>query len=210
MTRLHLWKYPWLVLGIIIVVAALLLWIAPAERVLGQGIKAVYVHVALMWVGMLGLAVATILGVVVAISERARLSRWMQIIGWTSLIFFTGGVVMSVVAAQVNWGAMSWGEPRTAAALQSTAVAVILMSLAYLINAYRIKGLLHVMMGLYMAVTIGRAPLVMHPANPIGESNSSLIQFTFLGMFVLCGLGEAYLITVVSRLMKPLPDRRRY
>ncbi len=207
--RPQLWKRPWLVLGIIIVATTLLLWAAPEERVLGQGIKAVYVHVALMWAGMVGLAVATILGVGVAITERVGLSRRMQIIGWVSLIFFAGGVGMSVVAAKVNWGAMAWDEPRTAAALQIIAVAVILLSLAYLISARRIKGLLNVILGVYMAIAIGRAPLVMHPANPIGEATSSAIQFTFLAMFALCGLGEAYLIYYLSRRMKSVQELRQ-
>ena len=52
--------------------AALLLWLAPAEQTLGSGITSVYVHVALTWTGMTGLIIAAVLG----LAPIIHISSW--------------------------------------------------------------------------------------------------------------------------------------
>ena len=49
----------------LVAAGAALVWLAPAERTLGPGIRWVYVHVGLMWAGTLG-------GVVSMIAARAN------------------------------------------------------------------------------------------------------------------------------------------
>ena len=57
-------KRIWWGLGAIGVVTAVLLLIAPEEATLGAGIRSVYVHVALIWVGLAGFVVAGLLGMI--------------------------------------------------------------------------------------------------------------------------------------------------
>jgi len=40
---------------LLVVLGMLVVWLAPAERTLGEGIRWVYVHVALVWAGTLAL-----------------------------------------------------------------------------------------------------------------------------------------------------------
>jgi hypothetical protein len=47
----------WIIPLALLLFMALLVWQAPVEQSLGQGIKIVYVHVGLIWAGMLGFAV---------------------------------------------------------------------------------------------------------------------------------------------------------
>jgi hypothetical protein len=94
----------WLVLGALAVVAAAVLWLAPAEQTLGTGISSVYVHVALTWTGMTGLATAAVLGLLAAVLGRPDLQEWAHTSAWIGLGAFAAGLIMSALAAGVNWG----------------------------------------------------------------------------------------------------------
>ena len=86
----------WGVLIAIIILSAILLWLAPAEQTLGQGIKVVYLHVALIWTGMTGMVLAGLLGLAVLISGRFGLEKWTHTLGWVAFAFFLGGIGMSL------------------------------------------------------------------------------------------------------------------
>ncbi|MFQ5752587.1 MAG: hypothetical protein ACE5HI_11375, partial [bacterium] len=53
----------WLVLASIVTAAAIMVWAAPLERTLGEGIKVVYIHVSLTWAGMLSFILTGIVGI---------------------------------------------------------------------------------------------------------------------------------------------------
>ena len=105
------------VLTTITILAALLLILAPTERTLGAGIKIVYLHVALIWTGMVGLLIAGLLGLALALTQRPSLLGWLQAVSWVGFGFFAVGTVVSLIAEIVNWGAVFWSEPRTASIL---------------------------------------------------------------------------------------------
>ena len=132
----------WLVLGGIVVIAATLLWFAPAEQTLGSGITSVYVHVALTWTGMTGLIIAAVLGLAAALLGRSRLQQWGHVIGWVGLGMFAAGLLMSAVAAGINWGNVFWQEPRFNSALQILAVSLIIQLINDLPLPYRLRGIL--------------------------------------------------------------------
>jgi hypothetical protein len=176
---------PWLLLGGLITAVIFLIYLSPQEATLGTGIRAVYVHVALTWTGMVGFVLAGILGLVVLATANQKWAAWMQTLGWVAFGFYVAGVAMSAIASKVNWGGVFWQEPRMMAAVNSMAVAAILLSLNLWVPWVRLRGLLQAAIPAIVAWITYSAPLVLHPRNPIFSSEATNIQLTFIIMFLL-------------------------
>ncbi|MBK8985976.1 MAG: hypothetical protein IPM39_07820 [Chloroflexi bacterium] len=172
-------QWPWLVLGGLLTMAGFLLCLAPEEATLGQGIRIVYVHVALTWTGMAGFVIAGLLGLLTLLSGRQRFAAWMQTLGWVAFGFYAAGIAMSAWASKVNWGNVFWQEPRMAAAFNGLAVAVVVLAANVWIPWARLRGLLHVILPLIIFWLTYSAPLLLHPRNPISTSDSWGIQAGF-------------------------------
>jgi len=189
----------WLALSAIVVAAALLLWLAPAEQTLGSGITSVYVHVALTWAGMTALTVAAALGLAAAILGRPKLQDWAHVIAWVGLGSFAAGLIMSALAAGINWGNVFWREPRFNSALQILAVGLIIQVINAFPISYRLRGLLQAFPAAILIWLTTVTPLVLHPGNAARSSPSTAIRFTFLGLYILCCLAGVWIVVAIRR-----------
>jgi hypothetical protein len=187
----------WIGIIIIILLAALLLMSAPEERDLGSGIKSVYVHVALTWTGMTGIVVAGLVGLVAAVLNRTELQGWATTITWVALAMFAAGMVMSVIAAGINWGGVFWQEPRTNTVLQVLAAGLIVQGINSWPISPRLKGILNFLLAIVLLVLVFTTPLVLHPGNAARTANSLAIRFTFFGLYGLCLLAAAWIVLAV-------------
>lgn len=188
----------WAVLGIIIILGAIVLLLAPEEQTLGSGIRSVYVHVALTWTGMAALVLAGFLGLGLVISARPKLFEWAYTVAWVGLGMFGLGLVLSIIAAGINWGAIFWQEPRTNSVLQVLAAGLIVQVINSWPVPYRLKGLLYFVLAAFMTWSVLITPLILHPGNAARSSPSSAIRFTFLGLFVLCSLAAAWIVLYIQ------------
>jgi hypothetical protein len=195
-------KISWFSLGAIVVAATTLVWLAPTERTLGQGIKVVYVHVGLTWAGMVSFSLAGLLGIGVAFTAQKKLQAWTQTVGWAALLLFAMGFGMSIVAAKVNWGDFFWDEPRMMASLQFLLVALIVQMVNNWLPWYRGRGLLSALLATFLMFSILGTPLVLHPESPIRASSSLAIKLSFLGMFILSCLTAAWLVWYFRKLKR--------
>jgi arginine exporter protein ArgO len=184
----------------LVAIAALVLWLAPAERTLGEGIKLVYVHVSLTWTGMVGLMVMGVFGLGMALTGWKRLLALIRTIGWVSIAFYGGGLVVSALAAWVNWGGVFLSEPRTRTSLNIMALALIVQVAGGWLPWVRWTGLLYTTPIALVAWTSVSTPLVLHPNNPITTSSSTAIQLTFFALFALSSLAA---IWAAIRLHRP-------
>ncbi len=174
------------VLAGILAVAAILIWLAPVEQALGAGIKIVYVHVALVWAGMLWLLFAGVLGLARLATDRWGLSSWLDIVGRVGFGLYALATAVSLWAEVVNWGGILWEEPRTRAMLSVLAAAIIVQVLhTWQPTRPRVQAALHVALAAFLLVETQTAGLVFHPADPIGASTSTAIRLTFYSLFVL-------------------------
>lgn len=161
---------------------------------MGYGIRPVYVHVAFIWTGMLGMLAAGLLGLVLAVTNRAKWAGWMQTVGWVSFGFILASLAASIVAQLVNWNGIFWDEPRN-----QMIVRLVVAYLAILIaNTWlpwlRLRGLVVAVAAGVMLGALRFTPNVLHPEDPIGNSSASGIQFTFL---MLGGLGVMAAVWIV-------------
>jgi len=189
----------WAVLGGLLSLVAILLLLAPLERTLGEGIRSVYLHVALTWAGMLGILVSALLGFVTIVGGRRGLFEWARTIGWVALVLFAAGLFMSMLAASINWGAIFWQEPRTISALEILAFGLVALLASYWPVPIRLKALLYVLVAVYMIWTVNNTALVLHPGNAARSSPSAAIRWSFLGLFTLVS-GAATWIIISRRL----------
>jgi hypothetical protein len=174
--------------------AALLLWLAPNEKTLGAGIKPVYLHVALTWTGLVGLAAAALAGLVVLLTARAVLERWAHLAGGVGFAFFAAGFGLSMLASQVNWGGIAWTEPRNAAALNTLAAALIAQVVGGWPVPLRVCAALRLLPVVVYGLSVTSAALILHPRNPITTSSALGIQFAFFGLFGLCLLAAGWMV----------------
>lgn len=158
----------------------LILVLGPEERTLGGGIRSVYVHVGLIWTGILGFGVTAVLGLGLLITQKEVWLRWLSPVSWVALGFYAAGVFMSMVASADNWGAVFLQEPRMAASLNGLAVATILLILGAWQPWLRVRGLLSASIIFVLLWFNFSAELVLHPQNPITNSEATPIQLTFL------------------------------
>ncbi|WP_420641912.1 hypothetical protein [Candidatus Leptofilum sp.] len=164
----------------LLVGVALLIALGPEERTLGSGIRSVYLHVGLIWAGLVGFGVTAALGLGLLITQKAAWLRWLSPVSWVALGFYAAGVFMSMVASADNWGSVFLQEPRMAASLNGLAVAIILLVLGSWQPWLRVRGGLAAAIIFVLLWFNMRAELVLHPPNPIANSDATPIQFTFL------------------------------
>lgn len=196
----------WLALVAIVVLAAALLWLAPAEQTLGSGITSVYVHVALTWTGMTGLVAAAIIGLAAAIFGRPAWQEWAHLVAWVGLGAFAAGLAMSALAAGINWGNVFWQEPRFNSGLQVLALGLLVQVANGFPIPYRLRGLLLALPAAALIWLTVATPLVLHPGNAARTSPSAAIRFTFFGLYILCCLGAAWIVLALRRRLPTQAD----
>lgn len=180
---------------------------APVEATLGTGIQSVYVHVGFTWAGMAGLYLAGAAGLVAVFWPNMTLIRWVRAVGIVGLSFFAAGTAVSLYAQQVNWGAISWVEPITAAMLRFTAVGIIVHILLSWPIGNRVKGGLSLALAAFHIWSVDNTPLVLHPQDPIGTSTSAGIRDTFSAVGVISGFLAVWLVLYLyNRLLAEKAD----
>lgn len=188
-----------LFLVLVVLGAILLIGLGPTERTLGEGIRVVYLHVALIWTGMLGIVLAGVLALPVLLTGRETLARWLETVAWVALGFYALSGVISLVAQQVNWGGIAWQEPRTSTMLQLLAFFLIVQVVkSWFIpsgpRAIRLKAGLNILMAAVLLWSNWATPLQLHPQDPIGTSSSPGIRLTFYLLFGLLALAATWLV----------------
>jgi hypothetical protein len=152
---------------------------------------------------MTGLLLGGLLGLIMAIFTRSALQNWIYSLVWIALAMFAGGLIMSIIAARVNWGAIFWQEPRTSSALQLLAIGLIVQLLNGWRLPYRLKGLLYAVPAAYLVWSTLVTPLVLHPGNAARSSPSTAIQLVFFALFGLFAIAGAWLVIALHRRLAP-------
>jgi hypothetical protein len=121
------------------------------------------------------------------------------VIAWVGLGSFAAGLIMSALAAGINWGNVFWQEPRFNSALQILAVGLIIQVINAFPISYRLRGLLQAFPAAILIWLTTVTPLVLHPGNAARSSPSTAIRFTFLGLYILCCLAGIWIVVTIRR-----------
>jgi len=176
--------------------ALLALWLvlSPAESRLGQVVKLVYVHGALVMVGLLAFSIAGLLGLLALLVRRPALYRAAQAAGLGALIVWTVYALSSMAVTGLTWGQLiAWSEPRVRASAMILLAAVLLAVVSRLVGEPVFSAATNLVMGIVPWILVRQAEAIRHPLDPIGGSSSTSIQ----GFYVLIVLTVAALAAVL-------------
>jgi predicted nucleic acid-binding Zn ribbon protein len=176
----------------------LTVWVAlaPAEASLGNLVKLVYVHGALVWVGLLTFSIAGVLGLAALfvrhlLGLRERALTWYhgtQAAGTTAIIIWIIYVISAMAVTGLTWGQLiAWNEPRVRASALILFAALLLFVVSKLVNHPDFTAVVNLLMGIVTWVVVRQADAIRHPANPIGGSQSTAIQSFYLLIVLTIG-----------------------
>lgn len=177
-----------IILLVLIVITA---FASPLDKTLGDRVRMVYVHGAIIRVVMGMLVIAGGLGAAYLVTRRDSVFEWAK-------AAFNGGLVLwiiylgtSVVTTLQSWGGIAWFEPRWMVTLQMSGLLPIVLAVGVIVKHAKLSAALYAIVPVVMMVLLAQARLVLHPLDPIGESGSSAIQLAYLIMlswWVLVGV----------------------
>jgi len=173
------------VLVVLIVIVAV---IAPADKVLGDRVKMVYVHGAIIRVVLAMFVLSGLLGLTYFFVNRFALFDWSKALQEASLILWIFYVVISVITTIQTWGAIAWFEPRWTFTLQMTGLAPIAYLAGALMKNRKIAAALNAIVAATMLFLLSQARLIIHPIDPIGTSGDAGIQLSYFVMLILWAL----------------------
>lgn len=152
--------------------ALFLIWLAPAEKSLGQAVKLVFLHAALMWVAFGLVTLQGLLSLISLLSpQKTTLERFNASTLTASLILFLATGLLGMYTAVVTWGGVNWTEPRLFMLAEILALGLIVLGLKTLLNT-TLGSFVSLVFAFAVWFLVIRTELVMHPANPIFSSNS--------------------------------------
>jgi hypothetical protein len=171
------------------VLLALWLLLAPAESRLGNLVKLVYVHGALVWTGLLVFSLAGFLGFVALaarhlfhVDVKARTwYRGTEAAGLAALVIWLIYTLSAVLVTGLTWGQwIAWNEPRVRATAMILFAAVALAVVARLVNHHDFTAAVNLVMGIAPWIAVSAVEAIRHPVDPIGGSGSVAIRVFYL------------------------------
>jgi hypothetical protein len=194
----------WLLIGLCVGLAALVLLLMPAEKTIGQVIKIVYLHGALSRAGMIGFLAAGLCGLAYLVRPKRTLGQWSRALLISGWAFWTAHFLVSMPATRLTWGPwVAWGEPRVTMTLQVLAGGLMVILVSGLLKDLRFSAAANVLFAIAFAVLAARTGVLRHPLDPIGSSPSTLLRLVYLALLVPtvgCMVLAAWRLTVSSLL----------
>jgi len=179
-------RWTWLFFATLGVILLILLWLSPAERTLGQTVKLVYLHGALVRTAMLLVAASLPVNLVALLGRQSDWLAWGKALIWTALAIWLVHTLFSMVTTYAAWGVfIAWFEPRTRFTFTVAVEGLLIVVIAYLVGDDRFSALAFVVLaGLTLALA-PRLGAVQHPLNAIGSSSSGAIQAYYTTIWVV-------------------------
>ena len=189
----------WPFLGGLGVILLVLLWLSPAEQTLGQTVKLVYLHGALVRAAMLLFVVSLSVNLAALLSGRSSWSIWGKALIWAAVAIWLVHTLFSMVTTYAAWGVfIAWFEPRTRFTFTLAVIGVTIVVISQLVDDARFSALAYLLLA---GLTLGLAPrlgAIQHPLNPISSSPSDAIRTYYLAIQIVT-LAMAGLIVVWLR-----------
>jgi hypothetical protein len=172
-------------------VLAILLWLSPAEQTLGQSIKLVYLHGALVRTALLLLAISLPVNLIALFSGKANWFGWGRAITLAAIIIWLAHTLVSMITTYATWGVfIAWFEPRTRFTFNLAFVGVIVLAASRLVDSRVFSAMVNVLLAAIALFLLPGLGFVQHPLDPIGQSTSGTIQFFYaaiLGISLMMG-----------------------
>lgn len=185
---------------------ALLLWAAPAERTLGHMVKLVFFHGALVRSCTLGFLAAGLLALVWLVRRHTALMRWLTAVQQATALVWLLYLLSSMTVTYLAWGELiAWGEPRVRSTIYVTILLAAALAVAELVPAPNVRALANLALAAGAVYLIGSTGVIRHPLNPIGSSPSAAIRLSYAGIVLVTTVCHA----LIAGLLYPAPQSER-
>ncbi len=182
----------------LLAVAATVTLLSPSEQVLGDAVKVVYVHGAMIWVSLMLFGLTGTLGVTQFVRASESRDSYLLAFEETATGFWFVSTVLGFFAAYITWGGIIWAEPR----IWMTIVIAALSGSIYYVSRLRRNLVLNRVLAVFLALTAGglliNAGRIFHPENPILQSEP-IIQLTFAALAVIFFTTALLIVKVLSK-----------
>jgi hypothetical protein len=190
----------------LIALEGVLLWLSPAEQKLGQVVKLVYLHGALIRAGLAGFVVAAALSLAYLIARRAGLYLWLLAAQRATLLTWVVYVLSSMAVTYLTWGvAIAWGEPRVMTTIRISVAALLIFLVTELLKQPLLTAAGTFLLGAVALWATQSAGVIRHPIDPIGGSSSATIKLFYAGIVGVMLL----LVATVTLLLRAAAAGRR-
>ncbi len=166
-----------------LLIGIILILISPEDKELGQVLKLIYTHGALISTGLFLFTGAGLLGIISLFRKNSDFSLLFAI-EKTGIIFWIAATITGTITSGLAWGGIFWGEPRLQAMILISMISISIYFLSTATERPEVISLLGIGLSLSVWILIIRAGRIMHPDNPFGVSEPSIKGFFVLITFI--------------------------
>jgi hypothetical protein len=177
----------WHSLGACLILCVLLVFLMPAEKTLGNGIRLIYFHGAWVWTGIILFGLAGLVGLAAVLLKQIHLHFWSAALGRAALCFWLTYLPMSLLVMQLNWNGLFFDEPRWKIPFTFGVVGLLIQVGLFLINISWLTSITNFGFGAALLFNLSKIQSVLHPQSPIQQSGSIRIQILF-GILIIVTL----------------------
>jgi hypothetical protein len=165
--------------------------ISPPEKTLGEHVRTVYLHGAWVWTSLVLFLAAGVFGFLGLLTKAQKYHCWSSACGRSGIFFWVTYLPVSMWAAQANWNGMILSEPRFRMAMIFAIVGLLLQFGLLLISNPALTSGANILYIIALLYILQSTENVMHPPAPMLQSDFSVIQVYFGGLFILMILAAA-------------------
>lgn len=193
-----LFRSPWTV-AVFVALVIVDLWLIPAEQTLGAIIKVIFLHGALVEVGLIIFLLGGLVGLAYIVWRTDRLAQWGAALQKTGVIIWIVYALASMLSTKLAWGQwIAWDEPRVRASAMVLGFVIVCLLFAWWVGSHLFTALANVAVTGVAFYLVKGASLLRHPFDPIGTSGSDAYRLYF-GALILIVLLLAVQLTVWMR-----------
>ncbi|MBI1295122.1 hypothetical protein GC175_09200 [bacterium] len=197
-----LFRSPWTV-AVFVALAIADLWLIPAEQTLGGIIKVIFLHGALVEVGLVIFLLGGLVGLAYVVWRTDRLAHWGAALQKTGVILWIFYALSSMLSTKLAWGQwIAWDEPRVRASAMVLGFVIVSLLFSWWVGSQLFTALANVAVTGVAFYLIKGASLLQHPFDPIGTSSSHTYRLYF-GFLLLIILVLAMQLTLWLRSREP-------
>lgn len=152
----------------------------PQEQKLGHALKLVYLHGGLSLVAYLWYGLTAILALGYLVTRRKNLllngREFLVVSFWLMLL----ATVTGAITMKITWGAVYFKEPRFFVMVSMLIFTVVAFFAESLYQNAVVASLFYMLPGIGGFTLRFFSQRIVHPQNPVGESNSFTLKFWFL------------------------------
>ena len=176
----------------------------PPEKTLGPVIKVIFLHGALVRIGLLTFLAAGLLGLATLFTRSEALLRWCLATQKAAVMIWIVYALSSMISTRLSWGEwIAWDEPRVRASIYVLGFSIAALLIVLWVTSRLFTGLTNILVAVVSWLLVRGASILRHPFDPIGTSGSS--TYTVLYWLMVAALLVLALLLVVWLQRRSIP-----